>query len=650
MNTFTHELLSPDIRPQDDFFGHINNKWITSHPIPNSEVRWGTFNVLRDESWQAMRTLYEDLQHKEPTDHIEKLTRDFYYAAMHYDEHESTHVALLRKLYKEVDDVTDVRGLSSLIGKWNAFQISAPWYVWVDVDHDDSTRHILHVEQSGLTLPNRDYYLDDTDTMRSIRDQYKIFTAAVFAEFPELSRSADELWETLISFETSLATHSRTSTELRDVEKNFNKTTYADLASTYDAIDWNNYKAALGWQSQNDISVDQPDFLAFVNSFLTERPLADWKLYLKWRITMRSLAKLSERFSQLSFSFFGKVLSGTTEMQPLWKRMVLTADSAIGEITGKLYAEKHFPESSKQQVLSLVEDVRDAYEERIDTLEWMGDSTKQYAKKKLANIKVLIGYPDTWRDFSGLDASRDSHLSNVLEAYKFDMVYWLNKLEEPASRDDWLMNPQTVNAYNDPNRLVICFPAAILQPPFFDPTAQLATNMGGIGTVIGHEFTHGFDDQGCQFDAEGNVKQWQTKEERAAFAKRAQVIIDQADKFHVLPDLTLKGGLVLGESIADLGGIEIAYHALISKLGDNINTSTQETFTAKQLFFANYAFTECGSTREEKLREQTLADPHPVSEYRVNGILQHVDAFYEAFAVNDPDKLYRSPSERAKIW
>lgn len=642
-------LIEPSVRPQDDFFSHVNRRWLDDHPIPESEVRWGTFNILRDEAWKAMRDIYQTLQDKKTTSHLEQQARDFYHAGMNYNRHKATNLATLDQMLKQIDDLKTTWDLSGMIGTLNSMEIGSPWYVWVDTDHDNSKRHILHIYQSGLTLPNRDYYLDDTDLMKSIRESYKAYTHQVFNAFPQLASTGKELWQTIIDFETRLAKASRTSADLRDVEKNFNKTSIEELAKTYPAIDWKLYRKKLGWKSHRDPSVDQPEFLAFANKLLTEEPMDIWKIYLKWRVINRCLSKLSEKHSQLQFSFFGKVLSGTTEMMPLWKRVVLSADGAIGEATGKLYAEKHFPESSKKQVLAIVEDVRAAYAERIDGLEWMGDKTKQYAKKKLANVKVLIGYPDVWRDFSGLAIEKESYLKNSLEAQKFQMTYWLDRIDKPTSRDDWLMNPQTVNAYSDPTRLVICFPAAILQAPFFDPSAPLAANMGGIGMVIGHEFTHGFDDQGCQFDADGNVKQWQTDKERRAFAKLAQGIVDQADHFKVLPDLTLKGKLVLGESIADLGGIEIALHALKTKLGDKLDKIV-DGFSPLQLFFINYAFTECTHIREEKLREFTLVDPHPASEFRVNGILQHVDGFYQAFDISPTDTLFRASPLRARIW
>jgi putative endopeptidase len=637
-------VVDTSIRPQDDFFRYVNANWLAAHPMPESETRWGTFNVLRDEAWQAMRHIYEGLQETAPTaGTIEQQARDFYYTGTHFDDFEETHLKQVTGLHQIIDSVTNTTELSRVLGELHSMDIGGFWYSYVDAAHDDNTKHVFHFRQSGLSLPNRDYYLEDSEKMQAVRESYNAHAKRVYEHFPTLAASADELWEKLINFETALATISRSAGDLRDVEKNYNKTTYAELAAAYPVIDWSAYAETLGWKVDDKITVEQPEYMAFINEAFNTRPLDELKLYLKWRVTNQCLSKISARFSELHFEFFGKVLSGTTEIMPLWKRVVLAAEYTIGEGTGRLYAERFFPESSKQQVLDLVEQVRAAYAERLDTLDWMSDDTKQYAKKKLANMKVLIGYPDAWRDFSRLTVTRDSYLGNVLEAQKLEVAYWLEKLHEPTSRDEWFMTPQTVNAYHDPNRLVICFPAGILQKPFFSPDASLAVNMGGIGTVIGHELSHGFDDQGCMYDADGNVHTWQTEEERAAFNKKTQVIVDHADSFEVLPGLTLKGKLVLGESIADLGGIELALHALKNTQKDDLPQAIRE-------FFINYAFTECCSIREEKLREYTLSDPHPASEFRVNGILQHIDAFYETFDVKEDDKLYRPSGNRARIW
>ncbi|HET6747589.1 MAG TPA: M13 family metallopeptidase [Candidatus Saccharimonadales bacterium] len=645
--------LDTSVRPQDDFFHYVNNAWLKENPIPASEVRWGIFDVLRDEAEKAMRHLFTSLENTPDIakNSIEQQARDFYIAGMQYDTNGAKNLSVLKQLLASVNDIASPRDLSHFFGTMHAIDINVPWYMWIDSDHDDSSRHIFHLHQPSLTLPDRDYYLDDAEPMKKIRDAYKIFLKQVHQEFPDLAASSDDLWETIITFETNIAQKNRTSSALRDVEGNFNRVGYTDLQANYPYIDWAAYANGLGWLPQEDLSIDQPEVLAFINSLIDTVPLDTWKTYLKWRLITACMSKVNEKYAKLHFSFFGKVLSGATEMKPLWKRVVRAADACIGQATGQLYAERYFPESSKQTVLELVEEVRDAYSERIDALDWMSDSTKKYAKKKLENMKVLIGYPDKWRDFSELTVTPDSYLQNIIEASKFETQYWLKKLHQPTSREDWFMNPQTVNAYNDPTRLVICFPAAILQAPFFDPLAPIATNMAGIGSVIGHELTHGFDDQGYQFDANGNVKAWQTEEERDAFAKRAQVIIDQANNFQVLPDLNLKGELVIGESIADLGGIEIALHALKKSLGTDISSKPEGfSYSHLELFFFNCAFIECSNIRDEKLREYTLTDWHPASIFRVNGMLQHVDDFVEVFRVTEHDALYRSPDMRARIW
>lgn len=640
--------FSTTTRPQDDFFGFVNNPWLAKNPMPPSESRWGTFNALRDTAWQAMKTIYEDLTNQEnlAPGSIEQQARDMYYTGIHKDDLEATHLADIRGYFTQIDAVQNTTQLAQIIGTLQALGAHGPWRVIVDLDEKDSTKHIFRLYQTDLTLPDRDYYLEDSDKMKSIRHAYTQHLKKVFGFFPQLGTDAQNFAELILAFETQLATHSRSKTALRDINANYNKTTYAELQKNYPNISWATFAKATGWQPTNQISVDQPEFMQFVNQQFTKRPLDDWKSYLKWQFLVLFYGGISERFANLKFEFFGKILSGTSELMPLWKRVTLAVDEALGDGVGKLYVERHFSESAKHQVLDMVEKIRATYKKRIQALSWMTDPTKAEAQKKLANMKVLIGYPDQWRDFSALNIGRNSYIQNLIAAEIFNSNYWLQKIGKPASRDEWLMFPQTVNAYHDPNRLVICFPAAILQPPFFSPQADAATNYGGIGSVIGHEFTHGFDDQGCQFDEKGNVRMWQKPEERQAFDKRAQHIIDQANAFKVLPGLNLKGKLVIGESIADLGGLELALDALHT-LPD---TPSKDNLTREQRFFVGYATTECDQTREEKLRELALSDPHPNSHFRVNGILQHVDAFYTAFDVRPGDKLYRAPEQRAKIW
>lgn len=643
--------LDKTVRPQDDFYGYVNNSWLAAHPIPESETRWGTFMQLRDEAHHNMRSIYEELQSLElQSGSVEQQARDFYYTGMHMDKFSQNHMRLVRSLFDEIDAVGSRQSLVVVIGKLHARGIGGPWAAMVDADNHDSTQHIIRFYQSGLTLPDRDYYLDDSKKMRSVRAEYETHVKKVFTYFPELSADATTLWKSVYDFEHGLAKASRSSTDLRDVENNYHRMPFAEVVKTYDAIDWKSYAKALGWQASDRLSIDQPEFMAHINKQMEVHSLDEWKTYLKWRIVMATYGRINSELAEVRFEFFGKVLGGAAEIMPLWKRVVLATDGAIGEAVGQLYAERYFPESSKQQVLSIVDSMREAYKKRILRLDWMSETTKKYALKKLDNIKVLIGYPDQWRDFSGLEVGRESYLANCMAAAMFEKAFWLARLNQPTSREDWFMYPQTVNAYHDPNRLVICFPAAILQRPFFDPNAHIAANMGGIGAVVGHELTHGFDDQGCRFDAEGNVRTWQTERERTIFQKKAKVVIDQADAFEVLPGLALKGGLIVGESIADLGGIEIAFEALQDQLGDVLSSVVQDDLTAAQLFFVNYARTECSNIREQKLREYTLTDPHPASIFRVNGMVCHDDDFYQAFNVRESDNLYLDVDKRAKIW
>ena len=644
----TSEQLDKSIRAQDDFFAYVNKKWVDVNPIPDSETRWGTFNILRDEAWENMHQIYKELQDSDYANgSIEQQAKDFFYTGMNYDTFEEKHLSIIKGYMKDVDDVLSIADLSLLIAKLHDVGIGDPWLMYVDADEKDSTSHILRFRQSGLTLPNRDYYLEEDSKMEEIRQEYQKHARNVYTYFPELDNNVDLFWQSIWDIEYGIATISRSKVDLRDVEKNYNIMTFAEFSSNNPNLDLTNYVRQLNVPAVINICVDQPEFFEYLNTQFTDENLIKWKIYIKWQIVLTFYGIISEKYANLRFEF-GKILNGTKEMLPLWKRVVLMLDDAIGEGAGRLYAEKHFPESSKKEVLKLVENVRDAYEERINKLDWMSSDTKLYAVKKLRNIKVLIGYPDKWRDFSRLKVARNSYLENIIESERFDTNYVLQKLNEPVSRDEWFMNPQTVNAYHDPNRLVICFPAAILQKPFYSPEAHISENMGGIGTVIAHEFTHGFDDQGCQFDAEGNLRTWQTEAEREAFNKKANIIISQADKHEVIPTVFLKGKLVIGESIADLGGIEISLHALLNNIsGDE---EIIPGVTAKQAFFIAYAQTECGHVRDEKAREFALTDPHPDSVFRVNGIVQHSDDWHDTYDVKPSDELYRAPKDRARIW
>ncbi len=640
--------LSKNIRPQDDFFGYVNNEWIKANPIPPTEGRWTAFDVLREKSLYQLQSICEDLvknKNVKPGT-SEQQIRDYYLSGMNFDKHKVNNLTTLVDIFNKIES-TNRESLSGLIGYLHKIGINDPWAACMDADDRNSKKHILRFRQSGLTLPDRDYYLEETPKMRAIRTKYKKFVKKSYALIPELASSSQDLWSSVWGFELEIAKISRTSILLRDVEKNYNKTTYKKLVSDYPVINWKEYAREAGWSPDDKITVDHPEFMAFINKKMSTLPLKTWQTYLKWQVFVVLSGKVSEELAQHKFEFFGKELSGVQTIPPLWKRVLASLNGALGEPIGKIYAEKHFPESSKKQVLQMVEDIRDTYAERIIKLDWMEEETKKYALKKLSNMKVLIGYPEKWRNYSKLKVVPDSFIANSISSAVFENEFDMKRLHKPVSRRDWFMDPQTVNAYHDPNRLVICFPAAILQAPFFDPIAPYAVNMGGIGSVIGHELTHGFDDQGCHFDEEGNMRDWQTKADIKAFTKRAKVIIDQADGFEVLPGLNLRGGLIIGESIADLGGIEIAFDCLKQT---SKSKSSKHQMSDEELFFIGYATCECGSSKDGLKRQWTLSDPHPDERFRVNGMVEHSDGFHELYKTKVGDKLYRSPKDRAKIW
>ncbi len=638
------QKLEKSTRPQDDFFTYANGKWLKDNPIPDTESRWGTFHVLREESLENMRDIYQNLQTKKQLNHIEKQARDFYHTGINFDKFEDRHWSALGLIMDKITAVDEPSSLSNIIGQLHRIGINVPWALHVGTDENDSTKYVAHLYQGGLSLPDRDYYLSDDKEMIKARTKYKDFLKDAYGLYTNIASSKEKFVDTILSFETKIAKIQRSNPELRDIEANFHPIAFKDLQTTYANIDWQQYTDGAHWSNTKNISHDQPEFMQFINESFVEIPIEDWHTYLKWQLLRQYLPVISKKTARIHFEFFGKVINGTKKDQPHWKKVVHCIDQSMGENAGQLYVKDHFPEDSKKTVLQMVDEISSAFAGRIANLDWMSEKTKTYAIKKLNNMEVLVGYPDKWRDFTALKITRNSFVDNLMETGRFNHDFEVSHLGRPNSRDQWHMSPQTVNAYHDPSRLVICFPAGILQAPFFDKHFTAAQNFGGIGMVIGHELTHAFDDQGSQFDADGNVRHWQTVDEKKRFAKRAQIIKQQADNFEPLPGIKLKGDLVIGESIADLGGLEIALQALRDKLGDKF--SEQDVHD----FFANYAFTEAVSTRDQKAREFALTDPHPPSEFRVNSIFQHIDSFYEAFDVKKGDKLYRPPEKRAKIW
>lgn len=632
-------IFDTSIRPQDDFFGYVNAPWLANNPIPPSESSWGTFYVLRDNAVAATHGILEELARSDAASltHDQTLLKTLYTGALDFDNNHEAHTKTLTHELRKIDTITSLDTLASYLGSAHKQGYNPFWTWYVGLDDKDSSVEVLRLYQAGLNLPNRDYYLEESERMSSIRKKYKTFYSDVQKLLPDLYTNN---WSSVYELEQKLATIAWTDIELRDVQKNYTKVPQAMLREALGSFNWDRYFASLGWDTPSDhFVIDQYAYIVACLELIADTPLETIRAYLKWHVVNHCLSWFSQATSSLNFEFYGTAISGIEEQKPLWKRASLLMDGlVIGELVGREYAARHFPASSKQTVLGLVEDIRTAYHARIDKLTWMTSSTKQRAHKKLDKITVFIGYPSVWKDFSTLHFTNNV-LDSLLRSHVFEAQLQLAKVGKTPADEEWEMNAHTVNAYNHPNRLEIVFPAAILQPPFFDPDANYATNLGGIGAVIGHELTHGFDDQGSEFDENGTSHPWQTDEERRRFFELAENIVQQASKFETIPGTFLQGKLILGEAIADIGGLELAVEAFIAHGTGDIED-----------LFVNFATCECGTATEERLDQLAKIDPHPPSPFRVNCVVNHVDEFYSQYGVQPGDKLYLPPEKRAKIW
>ena len=644
-STTPSSQFDESVRPSDDYFGYINNPWLAANPIPPSESTWGSFYVLRDQSWAVLHEIVQEFDRAKLSElsHDQRLLKTFFGTAMHFESYRAAHLSWLDEQLQQIYTITSPRELAHYLGTAHRHNINAWWSCYVDIDDKDSRMQTLRLHQDGLTLPNRDYYLDEDDKMAAIREAYQVYYETIHRH---LSAHIQPDWTTTYDIEKTLAAASWRDSELRDIHRAYNPMTIAELQTRYSSFDWTAYFDGLGWQQPSDhLIISQPDVIEYAVRELHDRPLSEIQSYLAWRLIGSVVSWIDEDCARAAFDFFGTEINGTTEQKPLWKRAVMQADgSVIGEALGREYATRHFPETSRQAVLDIVEAIRRAYHTRIDQLTWMGDTTKQRAHTKLDNMSVLIGYPTVWKDLSSLQFVSDNHLENMVTARAFRTDLELIKVGQPPADEQWEMNAHTVNAYHHPNRLEIVFPAAILQPPFYNPQASYAANLGGIGAVIGHEFTHGFDDQGADFDESGNTNRWQTPDERAAFDALAANIVELADAFETVPGTFLQGKLILGESIADVGGLQLAVTALQ-------DTMDEAEFAAElPHLFENFARAECAHATPERLNELAKVDPHPPSRFRVNCVVNHIDDFYDTYDVTKDDGLYLPPEKRAKIW
>jgi putative endopeptidase len=651
-----HKAINPDnfntkVRPQDDFFEYVNGNWIRSNPIPATETSWGNFNVLNEKSQKALRSICESSAKtaNAPKGSNTQLIGDFYASGMDSAAIEKEGFNAIKPELDKIAAFKDKKNASQLVGDMHRIQVPALFGFYVMADMKDSKTNMPYIFQSGMGLPEKSYY---SDAMASYREEYKKHITAMFSLMGDDATIAQKNAEAVLSLEKKLADSSMSAVEQRDQEAQYNKMTMAELMKLCPNIDWKTYFKAIGAPELKEIIVSQPAFMRQVNNLLATESVDTWKAYFRWQLVHFCAAKLHSAVSEENFRFYGTVMSGAKKQQPRWKRVLSTTDGALGEALGQVYVEQNFSEESKKRVNIMVDNLIAAYSERIKTRTWMGAETKLAAQAKLDHILRKLGFPDKWRSYKGLEVSRQSYVRNFFSSNRFDVAYNMDKLSKPVDRMEWGMTPATVNAYYNPSNNEIVFPAAIMQPPFFDPNADDAVNYGAMGAIIGHELTHGFDDQGAMFDPEGNMVNWWTETDSKNFQERTQKLSNQFNQFVVIDSMNLRvnGELTLGENIADLGGLTIAYYAYKRSLEGKPAPVLIDGFTGEQRFFISWAQGWRNSQRPNALVNMVKTNPHSPARFRVIGPLSNIQEFYTAFNVKEGDAMYRKPEDRVEIW
>jgi putative endopeptidase len=647
--------MDTSVKPQDDFFMYANGGWIKKTEIPPEYSRWGSFNQLIEQNNDALHKIAEKAA-KTPANSktapdLQKVG-DYYGSGMDEKAIDAARTKPLQDEFNRIDAIKDRNDVLKEIAHIHTFGGNAFFGFGSGQDAKDSTREIAQAGQGGLGLPDRDYYTKTDDASKKLRDQYVAHVTKMLTLLGEPATKADDDAKKILALETSLAQASRTRVELRDPQKNYNKMTQSELQALTPDWNWADYFKEIKLTEPGDINVRQPDFFKAGNTTFTSTPIDDWKAYLRWHLINGTASELSKDFVNEDFNFKETTLRGTKQIKPRWKRVVTSTDGAIGEALGQLYVADNFPPEAKARALELVNNLKEALADRIKTLEWMDEPTKQEALKKLAAFTVKIGYPDKWRDYSLLKIDRGPFVLNAIRADNFESNRELQKIGKPVDRTEWGMTPPTVNAYYNPTLNEIVFPAGILQPPFFYAKADDAMNYGGIGAVIGHEMTHGFDDQGRQFDASGNLRDWWSADSAAKFKERSQAIVTQYSEYEPLPGLHVNGELTQGENIADLGGVKLAYAALQKALDKNPGAREKKIdgFTPEQRFFLSLATIWKSKQRDEDLKLRLNTDPHSPAKYRCNGPLSNLSEFQKAFNIPDNSAMVRPPEKRVNIW
>ena len=627
--------------PGTSFYQYACGGWVAAHPLTDEYSRFGTFDMLRENSREQLKTLIAELAAKKdnaPSSAAQKVG-DLYNIAMDSVKLNQEGVAPIKAELEAIDALQDKGEIYTYIAEIQKKGINPYFSLYIGADDMNSSMNLVQTYQGGIGMGQRDYYLENDEQTKNIRDKYQEHIAKMFQLAGYDEAAAQKAVKAVMNIETRLAKSARSQVELRDPHANYNKMDMETLKKNFPTFAWDVYFTTSGLNDLKEVNVGQPAAMKEVADVINTVSLDEQKLYLQWNLINSAASYLSDDFVAQDFDFYGKTMSGKKEMQPRWKRAVSTVDGALGEVVGQMYVEKYFPAAAKERMVTLVKNLQTSLGERINAK----------AQEKLATFHVKIGYPDTWKDYSALDIKNDSYWANIERANEWGYAEMISKAGKPVDKDEWLMTPQTVNAYYNPTTNEICFPAAILQPPFFDMNADDAMNYGAIGVVIGHEMTHGFDDQGRQYDKDGNLKDWWTEEDAKKFEERAQVMVNFFDSIEVAPGVHANGSLTLGENIADHGGLQVSYHAF-KKAMETAPLEVVDGFTPEQRFFLAYANVWAGNIRPEEILRLTKLDPHSLGKWRVDGALPHIANWYEAFNITEQDSMFVPKEKRVSIW
>lgn len=639
------------VSPAEDFYQYACGGWMAANPLTPEYARYGIFDQLDKENQDKLKVLIDELNSKPQEEgSVGDKISTLYAQGLDMDKRNADGAAPVMEQLAAIKAISNMDELSAVTARMH-METSSPFFsVYIGADEKNSTMNLLQFYQGGISMGDRDYYLLDDEASVKIRNAYKNYINTLFTLAGYSADEAAKAADAVMKFETGIAETSVDRNALRDVHLNYNKMSLKEFVRKYDFLNWDIFFKEIGLKSSTELNAGQVSFFKGLTKLVKKTSLEDLKAYLSFKLLNSASNYLSDDFVNANFEFFGKTVQGREELQPLWKRSLAVVNRSLAEAFGQMYVEKYFPASSKEKMLEMVANLQTALGERIDALEWMSDETKAKAQEKLGTFIVKVGYPDTWKDYTSLEIKDDSYWANICRANLFSHYEMMKDEGKPVDRTQWGMSPQTVNAYYNPTTNEICFPAAILQPPFFNPDADDAVNYGGIGVVIGHEMTHGFDDQGRNYDKDGNISAWWTKEDEEKFNAKAQVLVDQYDKIIVLDDLHADGRYTLGENIADQGGLLISYQAYMNTLKGKERPADIDGFTHEQRFYLGYANLWAQNVRPQEIIRRTKTDVHSLGKWRVNGALRNIDGFYEAFGIKEGDAMYMAPEERINIW